>query len=490
MRVEVERLPQSQVQLQIEIDPEMLGQAVDKAYQRLAGRYRVPGFRPGKAPRAVLERAIGPEVLLSEAADICMNDAYAKAIKEHDLKPLGYPDVESPKSEEIKPDQPLSFTAKVYVRPQAELGDYRSLRIAPRVPNITREDVDQVLKSYQDQQAPWEPVEDRAAEPGDLATLRIIATVEDETLVDQDSWEYRLSDEEAPNLPIPGLSAQIAGMRTGESKDATIDLGEDYTPAEYAGKQMSLHLELLRLDHKSAPELDDQFARALGNFESVDQLRQTLQESMQSRARQEAMDAYVDGVVQQVVAQVTVEAPPPLIDEQVDEMMRQLEQNVERERRISMDTYTRVVGKSIEELREEARPAAERRVRTDLVLDAVADAEGVEVPASEIDAQVRLVAGSPTLSTKERRRLLASDSLRERLAQRLRRRYAIDRLLEITRPAETASEDVTEGEEGSEPQAQSAEALASAVGTQASSEPAVATGTQDSPSGQHNEQEN
>lgn len=487
MRVEVERLPQSQVQLQIEIDPEMLGQAVDKAYHRLAGRYKVPGFRPGKVPRAVLERAIGPEVLLSEAADICMNDAYAQAIKDNDLKPLGRPDVESPKAEDIKPDQPLSFTATVYVRPQAQLGDYRSLRIAPEVPSVSQDDVDQVLKNYQEQQAPWESVEDRPAEPGDLATLRIIATVEDETLVDQDSWEYRLSAEEAPNLPIPGLSDQIAGMRTGESKDVSIELGADYAPAEYAGKHMSLHLELLRLDRKALPDLDDTFARMLGEFDSVEQLRQALQQSMQTRMRQEALDSYVDTVVRQVVAQAAVEAPPPLVDEQVDDMMRQLEENVERERRISMDTYTRVVGKSIEELRAEARPLAEQRVRTDLVLDAVAAAEGVEVPSGEIDAEVRQVASSPTLSNKERRRVLASDSLRERVAQRLRRRYVINKLLEITRPPEAP----TGAEDGGEPQAQSAEAgTAAPIGAQASSEPDVVTGTQDSPSGQQNEQEN
>jgi trigger factor len=486
VRVEVEHLPESQVQLQIEVDTDMLGQAVGKAYQRLAGRYRVPGFRPGKAPRAVLERAIGPEVLLSEAADIVMNDAYAQAIKDHHLHPLGYPDVQSPNADEIAADKPLSFTATVYVRPHVTAGDYRSIRVAPQIPDVTPEDVDRVLQNVQEEQAPWAPVEDRPAENDDLVTLRLLATVGDETLVDQDSWEYRLREDESPNVPIPGLSARLAGMRAGESKDETIDLPEDYTPTEYAGQQMALHIEVLRIDRKVKPELDDSFARTLGNFESVDELRAALTQNMQAQARRQAMDAYVENVIQQVVNQADVTAPPPLIDQEVDEMMRQLQESVERERKISMDTYTRVIGKTVEQLREEARPTAEQRVRSDLVLDAVAEEEGVDVPADEIDAEVRLVAGSPTLSNKERRRLLASDDLRERIARRLRRRYTINRLLEVTNPPETESV----SDDSGEPAAAAATEESVAGETSpvlASSEPATVAGAPDGTSDQQSE---
>ena len=478
MRVEVEHLPQSQVQLQIEIDPEMLSGAVNKAYQRLAGRYRVPGFRPGKAPRAVLERAIGPETLLSEATDICMNDAYAQAIKDHDLQPLGYPDVESPKTDEVDPEKPLSFTAKVYIRPQAQLGDYRALRIAPQASEVTVEDVDRVLLRAQDQQAPWESIEDRPAEADDVATLRLLATVGDDTLVDQESWEYKLSAEETPNLPIPGLSDLIIGLQAGETKDATIDLGEDYTPAEHAGKQMTIHLEVLRLERKTTQELDDAFAQSFGNYETLDELRVALKQSMETQARNQAMEAYYEDVVGQVVALSTVEAPPPLIDQEVEDMMHRLQENVEHERKISMDSYLRVVGKTIEELREDARPAAEQRVRADLVLEAVAKAEGVEVPQEQVEEQVRLVASSPTLSNKERRRLLTSDDLRKRIERRLRKGFTISRLVELTAPP--AEESATPDAAEATPNPTEAEAPVD--------EPAPAQ--LETPSDQHNEQEN
>jgi trigger factor len=480
VRVEVEHLPESQVQLQIEIDPDMLGAAVGKAYQKLAGRYRVPGFRPGKAPRAVLERAIGPEVLLSEAADICMNDAYAQAIKDHDLHPLGFPHVHSPKSDEIAADKPLNFTATVYVRPNIQLGDFRSLRMKPEIPAVNPDDVDKVLQNVREEQAAWAPVEDQPAQIDDLVTLRLLATVGDETLVDQDSWEYRLREDEAPSVPIPGLSQRLAGMKTGETTDDTLDLPEDYAPAEYAAKQMTLHIEIIRIDRKSKPEIDDAFAQSLGNFESVDQLRAVLTMNMREQTQRQAMDAYVEQVVQQVVNQSNVTAPPPLIDQEVDEIMRQLQENVERERKISMDTYTRVIGKTVEELRDEARPNAEQRVRSDLVLDAVADEEGVEVPSEEIDTQVRLVAGSPTLSNKERRRLLSSDDLRQRITRRLRRRYTINRLLEIANPPET----VTGADQPAEAETQDAESPQAtdeeSPEITASAEPPAVTATQES----------
>lgn len=484
MRVEVERLPESQVQLQIEIDPDALGLAVGQAYQRLAGKYRVPGFRPGKAPRAVLERAIGPEVLLTEAADIAINDAYSQAIKEHDLHPLGYPDVQSPKADEIDAQKPLSFTATVYVRPDVQLGEYTAVRLEPETPEVTSDDVDRFLKELADQQATWAAVEDGAAEIGDMATLRVLAKVDEETLVDQEAWDYQLRESEAATVPIPGLSQRLVGMRKGDVKDETIDLSADYVPTSYAGKQLALHVEVLKIERKHAPEIDDSFAMEVAKVDSVAILRERLTASMQAQARRRAMDAYVEKVVDEVVKQAEVSVPPPLVDDELDDMMHQLQENVEHERKISMDTYARILGKTVEEIRADARASAEQRVRTDLVLDAIAKTESIEAPGSEVDAQLHLLASQPTYSNKERRRLLASDPLRQRVASKLRKRYVINRLLEIASPE--GHGDMTESVESV---AQGVPATTVAEQTQ-DSEP-VSTGVQEpSAPAQQSEEEN
>jgi trigger factor len=317
-----------------------------------------------------------------------------------------------------------------------------------------------------------------------MATLRVLAKVDEETLVDQEAWDYQLRESESPNVPIPGLSQRLAGMRKGDVKDETIDLPADYVPASYAGKQLALHAEVLKIERKHAPEIDDSFAMEVAKVDSVAILRERLTASMQAQARRRAMDAYVEKVVQEVVEQSAVSVPPPLVDEELDDMMRQLQENVEHERKISMDTYARILGKTVEEIRADARASAEKRVRTDLVLDAIAKAESIEAPGSEVDAQLHLLASQPTYSNKERRRLLASDPLRQRVASKLRKRYVINRLLEIASP------------EGHADMAESVESVAQGVPTTAvaeqtqDSEP-VSTGVQDpSAPAQQSEEEN
>jgi trigger factor len=273
---------------------------------------------------------------------------------------------------------------------------------------------------------------------GDMATLRVLATVDDETLVDQEAWDYQLRENEAPSVPIPGLSRRLVGLRKGDVKDETIDLPPDYVPSSYGGKQLALHVEVLKIERKRAPEVDDSFAQNVAKVDSLAILRERLTASMQAQAQRRAEDAYVEKVVAQVVEQAVVSVPPPLVDDELDDMMHHLQETVERERKISMDTYARILGKTVEQVRADARPNAEHRVRTDLVLDAIAKAEGIEAPSSEIDAQVRLLASQPTYSNKERRRLLASDALRQRIATKLQKRYVITRLLEIASPGDHA----------------------------------------------------
>jgi trigger factor len=279
----------------------------------------------------------------------------------------------------------------------------------------------------------------------------------------------------------------VIGMAAGESKDVTIDLGEDYVPAEHAGKQLAVHLELLRLDRRRLPDLDDQFAKSLGSFESLAQLREILERSLRQQGQEQALNSHVEAVVRRVVEISAVDVPPPLVDQEVEDMMRRLQENVEQQRRISMDTYTRIIGKTLEEIRQETRPAAEESVRRDLVLDALAEAEDVAVPEEEVEEQVRLMASASTLSTKERRRLLASDDLHQRIRRRLRRQHAISHLLELTTPPEqvttTPAEDVvaeagTTGAE--EPVAVAAAAVADAGAGDVPADPPV----------QQNEQEN
>ena len=232
------------------------------------GAIRVPGFRPGKAPRAVLERAIGPEIVLSEAADICMNDAYAQAIKEHDLHPLGYPDVESPKSRRDRGGEAAQLHRQGLCAAPCPARRLSCAAHRAAGAGCDPGGCGSGAAELQEEQAPWEPVEDGPAESGDLATLRLIATVDDETLVDQESWEYRLNDRGVaqPADPRP-LGADHRHDHAARARMSRSICARTTRPPSTPGKQMAMHIELLRLERQGdARSWTMQFARDLGRL--------------------------------------------------------------------------------------------------------------------------------------------------------------------------------------------------------------------------------
>src|SRR5437588_2676055 len=283
LNVQVVKLPQSQVSLDIEVDSAAVGNAIDRAYQRLSERVNVPGFRKGKAPRAVLEAAVGRAAVLEEAADSAVNDAYRWALKQTGLEPLTPPEIEL-QGEGFDPSRPLYFTAKFYMRPTVQLGDYRSIRVAPPKTTIDDEAVERVIRRMAEKEAPWEPVEDRPAAAGDLALLKLRGTVDDETVVDQDREEYYLDPEQPPDSGVPNLTPHLVGLSVGETRDFALTLPETFQPEQYAGKTLQCHVEVLRLEHKAPPVVDDAFAQAVGDYETLDALRARVRASLDRKS--------------------------------------------------------------------------------------------------------------------------------------------------------------------------------------------------------------
>ena len=452
MNVTVATLPNSQVSLDIEVESAAVGSAIDRAYQRLSQRVNVPGFRKGKAPRAVLEAAIGRSAVLEEAADIAVNDAYRQALEQTGLEPLSQPEIDL-QGDGLDPSQPLFFTAKFYVRPKVELGDYRAIRVDPPKTTVTDEDVDAMLARLAESQTPWEPVEDRPAEAGDLAILNIKGVVEDETLIDQQEQEQFLNPEGSPDPTIPDLTPHIIGMSVGDSRDFDLPLPEGFEPAQYAGKTMQCHAELVRLERKSAPILDDAFAQSIGNgeYDSIEALRTAGRISMESQQRIEDAETFVEQVTRRAVDEATVELPPPLVEEEIHRTLDNFQAELESQQRLTMDLYLRLSGKTMEGLHEEVRAPSEQRVKSNLVLEAIADAEGIAAPREQVDAEVRELAALPTVKERDRGRVLTSPVVRERIENRLKRRLALQRLLEIANPT-ADSTDTSESDESTQQQ--------------------------------------
>jgi trigger factor len=415
--------PKSTVQLEIELPPERLERALNDAVRALARRTRVPGFRPGKAPRPVLERHLGPGVVLDEAVDHLMQDAYREAIVQEALLPLTNADVELVQAEEGKP---LIFKAIVPVRPEVTLGDYRGFKFKPEIDVIDDARVAQVVEELRDQNATLAPVEDRGAKDGDYAVISFIGTTDGEPF--DGGTSERMPVIIGQERLIPGFESNLVGLKVGDTTEFDITFPDDYGEPSLAGKVAHFSVELKELREKIQPELDEEFLASLGRFETLEELKADIRQRLEGNALDRARHDFADRIIEYAVANATVDLPDVLIDQEVEVMHDEFRGSIARQG-ITEEAYLKAVEKTTDELHAEFRPNAERRAKTLLVLSQVADTEGIEVPDADVDAEVALgrerYAGDARLTE-----YFASDRGRSFIRSTLRRSRVVERVID------------------------------------------------------------
>jgi trigger factor len=374
--------PKSSVVLEIELPPEDLTRAIGEAVRHLSRRTRVPGFRPGKAPRPVLERHLGPGAVLDDAVDHLVQDSYRKALVERDILPLTNADVEVVQAEEGKA---LVFKATVQVRPDVVLGDYEHFNFSPEIDTIDDAKVDQVIGELRDQNATLTAVEDRGAREGDYAVISFIGTRDGEPFEggSSDRMPLILGQERL----IPGFEANLLTLEVGGKTEFDLTFPDDYPETELAGKQAHFAVELKELREKVQPDLDDDFVRTLGDFADVAALRADVRVRLQRNALDRARHGFADRIIEYAVANATLDLPDILVDQEVEVMHDEFRGSIARQG-ISEEAYLKAVEKTEADLHADFRPGAEKRVRTLLVLSKVAEAEGVAIPEGEVDAEI------------------------------------------------------------------------------------------------------
>jgi trigger factor len=431
-------MPQSQVVLQIEVEPERVEKSLDAAYQRLVQRASVPGFRKGKAPRVMLERHLGRDALLQEALDRLIPEVYREALEEQEIEPIEMPHLEMVSTE------PLVMKATVPVRPTIELGDYRSLRV-PREPVIVPEEqVDEALEALRHRYANLEPVE-RPIQWGDFIRVDMLITVDGRRVVDQKDVEFPLREGAA--VYLPGFAEKLLGLEKGQEAEFELRVPEDYADRGLAGKDCACRVKVHEVKEEKLPPLDDSFAREVGEgFAGVQALRDRLASDLREAEEQAAMERYRTQVISVLEENARLEYPPVLVEKEIDRFLReqagpQGDGDIER--------YLQRAGKSEEELREEMRPVAERRLRRSLLLSKVAEVENIEVDDSEVGQELERMASSAGPQAEEVRRLFDNPGGRDAIQGSLLTRKTWDRLTSIVsgeEPGEAGAEE-TESEE-------------------------------------------
>jgi trigger factor len=383
MNVTVTPAPRSALNVRVEVPPERLDGAISEAVRHLSQRTKIPGFRPGKAPRGLLEAVLGKEAVLEEAMDHLVQRAYRDALVEQAILPLTQAEVNVEQGIEGKP---VIFTATVQVRPEVALGDYRSFNFKPDIETIDEDRVAKVIEELRDQNATLAPVEGRGASNGDYGVIGYTGT-RDGVPFDGGSSERMpliLGEERL----IPGFEANLLGLRPGETAGFDITFPDDYPEETLAGKPAHFEVELKELREKILPPEDDDFARSLGEYADMAALKVEIKARLERNALDRARHEFADKIIEYATANATLELPDVLIDQEVEIMHDELRGSLARQG-IDEAAYLKATEKTEVDLHADLRPRAEKRVKVLLVLSKIAEAEGLEIADRDVEAEIR-----------------------------------------------------------------------------------------------------
>ena len=422
MKVTNEKTENSQVFLTIEMEPAEMEESLESSYRRLVKTVDVPGFRKGKASRAILERHVGQESLLRDAVDELVPQSYLKALEQQDIEPFTPPQIE------VVQTDPLVFKAIVSLKPVIKLGDYHSIQDAPEPVEVSEDDINAVIEQLRHQHATWEPVE-RPVDFSDLVTLDVESSVEDEPFINQQGAQYQVIRDSS--APAPGFAEQLQGMNKDEEKEFKLQFPSDYPRSEMAEKEASFKVKVTEIKQEDLPELTDELAVQVDpDLKTVDLLRERISRDLRLTREENTRRDFEERVIEAAVDLSEAEFPPILVEMEVD---RSLERNIQLLQRSGqgLEQYLQSINKTEEELREELRPAAAKRVAQSLVLGKIAEEDKVEVSASEMDAEIEELTKSAAENKDELEKALSTPQARQSIEQQLITRKTIQRMTEI-----------------------------------------------------------
>jgi len=425
VKVTRDKIENSQAFLTVEMETPEVEASLEAAYQRLVKKANVPGFRKGKAPRAMLERYIGKESLLEDALNSLIPRACEDALKEQEIEAFARPAVE------ITQTEPLVFKATVPLPPEVKLGDYHSIRLKPEPVASTKTEVASVIEQLRHQQATWEPVE-REIGFNDLVVFDIESAASGKPFISQKGAQYQVI-EKYP-APLPGFAEQLVGIKRDEEKEFTLQIPNDYPDKELADKEASFKIRVSEVKQERLPKLNDEFAKGIDpKFKTLDSLRAQVANNLKLRAEEKAKRDFEERVIEAVVNLSEVEFPPLLVEMEISHLLDQQLRHW-RESGRGLEDYLASINKTEEELREELRPVASKRVTRSLVLGKISEGEKIEISGSEIDSEIEdMIKGAAEGKGGELKKLLNTPQSRESLEQLLVRRKTIQRLVDIAR---------------------------------------------------------
>lgn len=386
MSVAVEKLEKNMAKLTIEVSAEELEKAIQGAYQKQKNRINIPGFRKGKAPRKMIEKMYGVGVFYEDAANALIPEAYSKALDECEETIVSQPSIAVTQLESGKP---FIFTAEVALKPEVTLGEYKGLEVPKADLEVTEEEIAGELRKEQEENSRVLDVDDRAVADGDKVTLDFEGFVDGEAFDGGKGTDYPLTI--GSGSFIPGFEEQLVGANIGEEKEVNVTFPEDYQAEELKGKAAVFKCTIKEIKEKELPALDDEFASEVSEFDTLEEYKKDVKETLTIEKEKAARDAKEAAVIDAIIADSDMDIPEAMVTTQQKQMIDEFAQRMQMQG-LSMEQYFQFTGATLDKMMEQVKPQAETRIKSRLVLEAVAAKEGIEATEEDYEEEIKTMA--------------------------------------------------------------------------------------------------
>lgn len=419
--------------LSVTVPAEKVDKAIDQAFKKVVKQINVPGFRKGKVPRPIFEQRFGVEALYQDAVDILLPEAYGEAIDETGIKPVDQPEINVTS---IEKGSKMTFEATVVVEPEVELGEYKGVEIEKQEVELTEEEVQESIDHQLGHLAEMVVREDGAVEDGDTVNIDFDGYVDGEQFEGGQAEGYDL--EIGSGSFIPGFEEQLVGVKTGEEKDVTVTFPEEYHAEELAGKEATFKTKVNEIKYKDVPELTDEIANELdAEANTVDEYKENVRKRLAEQKETDAENAQKEEAINKAANNASIEIPEAMINTELDRMVQEFGQRMQQQG-LNLETYFQISGQDESQLREQMKDDAEERVKTNLTLTAIADAEAVEVTDADIDAELEKMSEQFNMSAEDIKQTLGNTDI---IKNDVRIQKVIDLLVKEAKLVEPSKDD-------------------------------------------------
>ena len=407
MSLQVEKMEKNMAKLTIEVSAEELEKAIQGAYLKNNNLISLPGLRKGKATRKMIEKMYGTGVFLEDAANALIPTAYSDALQECDLEIVSQPEIDVT---QLEAGKPFIFTAEVAVKPEVTLGEYKGVEIKKIEVEVTEEEIEAELKKEQENNSRTIVVEDRAVESGDIATIDFEGFVDGTPFEGGKGTDYPLII--GSNTFIPGFEDQLIGANTGDKLDVNVTFPEEYQAKDLAGKAAVFKCEIKKIEKKELPELDDEFAKDVSEFDTLDEYKADIKKNLTEKKEADAKRQKEDEAVDKAVENASMEIPEAMIKTQVNQMVDDFSRRMQAQG-LSMEQYFQFTGMTIDKLMEEMKPQALKRIQTRLVLEKIAEVENIQPSEERVEEEIGKMAEMYKMEKDKLRELIGDIELEQ-----------------------------------------------------------------------------